>query len=186
MRAIRLLRSVPGHGFISRPTKRRRVEAIADRIIPPDPQTPGGKDAGCGVYLDRQLAGPYGRNEGLYNVGPFQKGTKSQGPQSSTTRAELYRKALAALDRHCRSKFGGKRFAELSDADKDAVLHDLDEEKLKFDDADAQGVLRPNPERRAARVFCRSDLRRQSRHGRVENDRLSRRALQLSRLDRSP
>ena len=114
------------------------VEAIADRIIPPDPQTAGGKDAGCGVYLDRQLAGPYGRNEGLYNVGPFQKGTKSQGAQSSTTRADLYRKALAALDRHCRSKFDGKRFADLSDSDKDSVLHELDAEKLKFDDADAK------------------------------------------------
>ena len=117
------------------------VEAIADRIIPPDPQTAGGKDAGCGVYLDRQLAGPYGRNEGLYNVGPFQKGTKSQGPQSPTTRAELYRKALAALDRHCRSKFDGKRFAELSDSDKDSVLHELDEEKLKFDGADAKAFF---------------------------------------------
>jgi gluconate 2-dehydrogenase gamma chain len=114
------------------------VEAIADRIIPPDSQIPGGKDAGCGVYLDRQLSGPYGRNEGLYSAGPFQKGTKLQGPQSPTTRAKLYRKSLAALDRHCRSKFGGKRFAELSDADKDSVLHDLDTEKLKFDDVDAK------------------------------------------------
>jgi gluconate 2-dehydrogenase gamma chain len=117
------------------------VEAIADRIIPPDPQTVGGKDAGCGVYLDRQLAGPYGRNEGLYNAGPFKKGTKSQGPQSATTRAELYRKSLAALDRHCQSAFSGKRFAELSDADKDSVLHDLDDEKIKFDDIDAKAFF---------------------------------------------
>jgi gluconate 2-dehydrogenase gamma chain len=117
------------------------VEAIADRIIPPDSQTPGGKDAGCGVYLDRQLAGPHGRNEGLYNAGPFQKGTKSQGPQSSTTPAELYRKSLAALDRHCQSAFAGKRFAELSDADKDSLLHDLDREKLKFDDVDAKAFF---------------------------------------------
>jgi gluconate 2-dehydrogenase gamma chain len=114
------------------------AEAIADRIIPPDPQTPGGKDAGCGVYIDRQLAGPYGHNDGLYNAGPFQKGTKSQGPQSPTSKAELYRKSLAALDRHCRSKFGGKRFAELSDADKDSILHDIEDEKLKFDDGDAK------------------------------------------------
>jgi gluconate 2-dehydrogenase gamma chain len=117
------------------------VEAIADRIIPPDPQTPGGRDAGCGVYLDRQLAGPYGRNEGLYNAAPFQKGTKSQGLQSSMTRAELYRSALAALNRHCRSTFGGKSFAELSDADKDSVLHDLDGEKLNFDGVDAKAFF---------------------------------------------
>jgi len=114
------------------------VEAIADRIIPPDPQTPGGKDAGCGVFVDRQLAGPYGRNGGQYRSGPFQNGSKSQGPQGPDTTAQTYRKGLAALDRHCRAQFAGKRFADLSDADKDAVLHGMDKETLKFDDADAK------------------------------------------------
>src|SRR3954465_9469050 len=38
----------------------RAVEAMADRIIPPDPDTPGGKEAGCAVFIDRQLAGAYG------------------------------------------------------------------------------------------------------------------------------
>ncbi len=33
------------------------MEAIVDRIIPPDPETPGGKDAGCAVFIDRQLKG---------------------------------------------------------------------------------------------------------------------------------
>jgi gluconate 2-dehydrogenase gamma chain len=114
------------------------VEALADRIIPPDPQTPGGKDSGCAVYLDRQMAGPYGRNEGLFREGPFKKGTEQQGPQSKSTLAETYRKALAALDKHCRSKFGGKPFAELSDDDKDSMLHDIENEKLKFEDTDAK------------------------------------------------
>jgi gluconate 2-dehydrogenase gamma chain len=36
------------------------IEALVDRLIPPDPQIPGGKDAGCAVFIDRQLAGPYG------------------------------------------------------------------------------------------------------------------------------
>ena len=35
------------------------VEALVDRLIPPDPETPGGKDIGCAVFIDRQLAGPY-------------------------------------------------------------------------------------------------------------------------------
>jgi gluconate 2-dehydrogenase gamma chain len=41
------------------------VEALVDRLMPPDPETPGGKDAGCAVFIDRQLAGPYGHFEGL-------------------------------------------------------------------------------------------------------------------------
>ncbi|HEY6482190.1 MAG TPA: gluconate 2-dehydrogenase subunit 3 family protein [Steroidobacteraceae bacterium] len=106
-------------------TEAAAVESLADRIIPPDPQTPGGKDAGCAVFIDRQLAGPYGRDEGLYNRPPFIKGSKQQGPQSAQTPAELYRKALAALDKYCRDK-EGKPFAELSEARQDALLHGLD------------------------------------------------------------
>ena len=47
------------------------MEALADRIIPPDPQTFGGKDSGCAVFVDRQLAGAYGAQEGLYVRPPF-------------------------------------------------------------------------------------------------------------------
>ena len=52
----------------------RTMEALADRIIPADSETPGGKDSGCAVFVDRQLAGPYGRQEGLYVRPPFQAG----------------------------------------------------------------------------------------------------------------
>src|SRR4051795_1983158 len=79
------------------------VQALADRIIPPDPQTPGGKDAGCAVFVDRQLAGPYGRSEGHYNQPPFMPGTKQQGPQSPNGPAAIYREGLAALDKYCQS-----------------------------------------------------------------------------------
>jgi len=112
------------------------IEAIADRIIPPDPETPGGKDAGCAVFIDRQMAGPYGQNDGLYNSPPFQMGTKQQGPQSEAVLAQQYRKALAALDRYCRSKYSNKAFAELADSDKDDVLGGLEHGKVKLEGAD--------------------------------------------------
>ncbi len=63
------------------PSEAATVEAFVDRLIPPDPQTPGGKDCGCAAFIDRQLAGPYGRNEAFHMMGPFQEGTKQQGPQ---------------------------------------------------------------------------------------------------------
>jgi gluconate 2-dehydrogenase gamma chain len=117
------------------------VEALADRIIPPDPQTPGGKDAGCAVFIDRQLAGPYGRQEGLYTRPPFLKGIKEQGPQSEAGPAQAYRTALAALDAYCRSNFGGKRFAELADADKDGVLHGLESSTVELNGADGKAFF---------------------------------------------
>lgn len=118
------------------------VEALVDRIIPPDPETPGGKDAGCAVFIDRQLAGGYGHSEGLYNEGPFHDGAEQQGPQSAKTPAEMYRAALAALDRFCRAPpangGSGKPFAELSPELQDAVLHDLEDGKINLEEADAK------------------------------------------------
>jgi len=103
------------------------VEAAVDRIIPPDPQTPGGKDAGCAVFIDRQLADGYGQDRGLYDSGPFQKGSKQQGPQSQSPPAARYRAALAALDRYCHSADGGGRpFAELALQRQDEVLKGLE------------------------------------------------------------
>jgi gluconate 2-dehydrogenase gamma chain len=117
------------------------VEALADRIIPPDPQTPGGKNAGCAVYLDRQLAGPYGRDEGLYMRAPFMKGTKQQGPQSQSVTAKTYRDGLAALDKYCQSNHSGKRFADLADNDKDAVLNGLESGKIALDGVDGKAFF---------------------------------------------
>jgi gluconate 2-dehydrogenase gamma chain len=133
--------AVPGPWLFFTGAESRAMEAIADRIIPPDPQTPGGKGAGCAVFVDRQLAGPYGRQEGLYVRPPFQPGTKSQGLQSEDGPAQTYRKALAALDRACKSKYAGKTFDDLLDGDKDAVLEDLESGDLKLDGVDGRTFI---------------------------------------------
>ena len=101
------------------------VESLADLLIPPDPQTPGGRDAGCAVFLDRQLAGAYGKAEGLYNLGPFQKGTEQQGPQEAGGPAEHFRKALAAIEQHCHEHHG-KGWSDLVAAEQEATLHRLE------------------------------------------------------------
>ena len=120
------------------PQEAATVEAIVDRLIPPDPETPGGKDCGCAVFIDRQLAGPYGRNEAWYMMGPFQEGTKQQGSQSPDTIARQYRKALAALESACHDKFGDKSFAALSDQQKDDVIKGLEDGSFKLDGFDAK------------------------------------------------
>src|ERR1700747_217237 len=106
------------------------IEALVDRLIPPDPKTPGGKDAGCAVFIDRQLAGGYGHHEGLYNLPPFHDGLEQQGPQGAKGPAEMYRAGRAALDRYCRAQSfagqNGKRFAELAAESQDMVLRGLE------------------------------------------------------------
>ncbi len=107
------------------PEEGSAVEALVDRLIPPDPKTPGAKDAGVATYIDAQLAGAYGSSRGLYMRPPFQDGIKEQGPQSPLTPAERYRQALRALDNYCKDKFAGKAFRGIPDDRKYELLHGL-------------------------------------------------------------
>jgi gluconate 2-dehydrogenase gamma chain len=116
----------------------RIVEAIVDRIIPPDPDTPGGKDAGCAVFIDRQLAGPYGRSGGHYIAGPYAKGEPQQGDQSPLTPAERYRLGLAALDRYTKKAHGGANFFDLNDGQKDQILSALEKGSISLEGIDAK------------------------------------------------
>ena len=131
----------PGPWEFFTPEEVATVEAAVDRLIPPDPLTPGGKDAGCAVFIDRQLAGGYGHHEGLYNLPPFQDGIEEQGPQSPKGPADMYRAGLAALDRYCQAQPGGdhgKRFTQLTAERQDEVLHGLESKAVKLEGVDGK------------------------------------------------
>jgi gluconate 2-dehydrogenase gamma chain len=133
--------ALPGPWHFFTADEGRAVEAIADRVIPPDAQTPGGKDSGSAVFIDRQLAGPYGRQDGLYVRPPFRSGVKTQGYQSEAGPAQQYREALAAVDRECKAKYAGKAFADLTSAEQDAVLGDLESGALALKDVDGKAFF---------------------------------------------
>ena len=76
------------------------LAAIAERIFPKT-DTPGAAEIGAVNYIDIALAGDY------------------------AALAPLYRQGLRAVQRYARAKFG-KRFFELADDDKDAVLRDFE------------------------------------------------------------
>lgn len=129
--------SKSGYQFFS-PDEVAWVDAAVSRLIPNDELGPGAQEVGVTVFLDRQLAGAYGRAERWYMGGPWAKGTESQGYQSRMTPAQLYRAAIKAIDGYCRTKFGGKPFVELSAEQQDEVLGELEEGKAKLDQVDAK------------------------------------------------
>ncbi|MDF3811301.1 MULTISPECIES: gluconate 2-dehydrogenase subunit 3 family protein [Rhodopseudomonas] len=102
------------------------VEAVVDRLIPPDDRGPGGKEAGCAVYIDRQLAGPYGHAAGLYTQPPFMAGAASQAFQMPGSPAARYRAGLKALADYVGITFADKSFRDLAPADQDKVLSGLE------------------------------------------------------------
>ena len=132
------------------------VEAIAETIIPTDATGPGAKEAGVINFIDRQLAGDYGKNANMYMNGPFvmpgQRGsitvegtTYPQGTQSvpyhsgtqyqySIPLREFWRTGLKATQAYAQSVYSSK-FEALTTDQRLQVLKDLyDNKPTSFND----------------------------------------------------
>ena len=65
------------------------MAALTARIFPSDELGPGAREAGVVVYIDRQLAGPYGRDRHRYTQEPFEDGVPEVGYQGRATPREI-------------------------------------------------------------------------------------------------
>jgi gluconate 2-dehydrogenase gamma chain len=102
------------------------VEAAVARFIPRDELGPGALEAGVPHYIDRQLAGPFGRGERLYRSGPFREGKPGQGYQLPYAPAQLFRHSIARAD---------AGFAAMAPAAQDEYLRTLEKENSAFFEA---------------------------------------------------
>jgi gluconate 2-dehydrogenase gamma chain len=74
------------------------VAAATSRIFPSDEAGPGAREAGVAVYIDRQLAGPWGRDRHRYTQGPFEENAPAEfGYQGKATPQQIYRQGLKEL-----------------------------------------------------------------------------------------
>ena len=64
-----------------------------------------------------------------------------QGYQLALTPAQLYRTVISAIDRHCESNHGGKRFAGLAPDEQDRILKDVEDGTLQPDGAPAKALF---------------------------------------------
>jgi len=108
------------------------VEALVDHMVPADPYTPKGTDLGLNTYIDRALAGGWGRGERLYMQGPWRQGVPSQGYQLPLTPAELYRAGIAAANAFCVKTYG-KSFDKIGAAQREEFLLGLQGGKVAFE-----------------------------------------------------
>jgi gluconate 2-dehydrogenase gamma chain len=108
------------------------VEALVDQMVPADELTPKGTDLGIAVYIDRALAGGWGKGDRLYMQGPWKQGAPSQGYQLPLTPAQLYRAGIEATNAHCRKTYS-KSFDRLDAGQREEVLIGLSTAKIKFD-----------------------------------------------------
>ncbi len=93
------------------------VAAAALRIFPSDEMGPGAQEAGVAIYIDRQLAGPWGRDRHRYTQEPFEDGAPPEfGYQGKATQQQIYRSALKDL----------KGFDLLAPAEQDQKLRQIE------------------------------------------------------------
>jgi gluconate 2-dehydrogenase gamma chain len=121
-----------GYAYFT-PAEAAFIEAAVGRLIPNDPVGPGGVEANVPFFLDRQLAGPFGRGDHYYLGGPWPRGTPEQGYQSRHNPAQLYRAAIAAIDRYVDANLGAPTFATLAAAAQDNALKGLESGEIALD-----------------------------------------------------
>jgi len=117
------------------------VNAAVARLIPADDLGPGAVEAGVPVFIDRQLAGPYGRGERWYMQGPWSAGQPTQGWQTRLTPAGLYRAGIKAVDAAVARESRGASFARLTASDQDAFLQRLEKGDVALDGVDAKAFF---------------------------------------------
>ena len=75
------------------------VTAACSRIFPSDSSGPGATEANVVIYIDRQLAGPYGRDKYRYTKGPWVESYPEHGYQGKASPAETYRAGIKVARR---------------------------------------------------------------------------------------
>ncbi len=114
------------------------VEALVDHMVPADNLTPKGTDVGLNIYIDRALAGAWGKGDRLYMQGPWKTGTPSQGYQLPLTPSQLYRAGIEATNAFCVKTYA-KPFDRLDEKQREEVLLGLSTGKIKFDNGPPAG-----------------------------------------------
>jgi gluconate 2-dehydrogenase gamma chain len=108
------------------------VEALVDHMVPADEYSPKGTDLGLNIYIDRALAGGWGKGERLYMQGPWKLGVPSQGYQLPLTPADLYRAGITAANAFCVKTYG-KSFDKITASQRQEFLLGLQAGKVTFE-----------------------------------------------------
>jgi len=114
--------AAPAAGYQSLGLEEAAVtEALVEHMWPADHLTASGVELGIATYIDRQLAGAFGRGDRLYMQGPWRKGKAQHGYQLPLTPEAWYKAGIAALNAWCGATYK-KNFDRLAAPEREAAL----------------------------------------------------------------
>jgi len=114
---------VVGYNSLS-PDEAAFIEAMVNVMCPADEYTPSGVDCGLAIYIDRQLAGSFGKGARRYLRGPWPQGKPEHGYQLPLTPEQYFKAGVAAVVQVCQTKFG-RSFDRISPADANGFLREV-------------------------------------------------------------
>jgi len=110
------------------------ILAATARLIPSDGKGPGAIEARVPVYIDRQLALPWGKGEHWYRQAPFNRDApRYTGYQAAPSPAEAYRLAIPRINTWCHEQYGAG-FADLPAAQQDEALRAVENDEVPIDE----------------------------------------------------
>ena len=122
----------PGYAFLNL-EEAAFVEALVDHMVPADDLTPKGTDIGINIYIDRALAGAWGKGDRLYMQGPWKRGVAEPGlPAAAHAGAALSRRHRGD-QRPLPQEPTARPFDRLDEKQREEVLVGLSAGKLTFD-----------------------------------------------------
>ena len=108
------------------------IEVLVDHMVPADEHSPKGTDLGLNIFIDRALAGGWGKGDRLYMQGPWKRGVPNQGYQLPLTPAALYRAGIPAANAHCVKTYG-KPFDKITEGEREEFLLAWQAGKVQFE-----------------------------------------------------
>ena len=105
------------------------VEKLVDIMCPADEFTARGVDCGLATFIDRQIAGGFGKGERLYVKGPWRSGRPEDGYQLPLTPEQFFKSGIKAADEACLRQHQ-RRFSELNAVEADAFLSAIAEDRI--------------------------------------------------------
>jgi gluconate 2-dehydrogenase gamma chain len=111
------------------PAEAAFVEAMVNVMCPADGLTPSGVDCGLALFIDRQLAGAFGKGDRYYMQGPWRAARPQLGLQLPMIPEQFFRAGLAAANDACRKAYG-KGLDQLGAPERNAFLEQLASGKL--------------------------------------------------------
>ncbi len=113
------------------PDQYQTTIAATERIFPADENGPGAADLNVAIYIDHQLASPWGINAKDYMLGAFYKAEATQQEQVRILRKDLFLLGLKGLDDYSGNKFDSK-FTSLEGEQQDEILTEFENGEYKL------------------------------------------------------